>query len=141
MTGPFNSLLYVAAGGSLGAITRYSIGHLALRFGLLGQMSAITGTLAANILGCFLMGAALATLELKEHTIPSDELVRLKLFAITGFLGALTTFSTYGADSLYLFKTQSVKATLLYIGGSNLLGLLGLYVAYILTGQLIQSLR
>lgn len=129
----WSQIIYVALGGGLGALSRYTIGNLALHLNLWGQFSAIGGTLVTNIFGCILMGAALASIEhvsQSPNIISPTELTRLKLLLVTGFLGALTTFSTFGADSLYLFNAVSVKSMLLYIFLSNGLGLLGIFATY-----------
>ncbi|NTV10502.1 MAG: fluoride efflux transporter CrcB [Zoogloea sp.] len=81
--------LAVGTGAALGAWLRWS-------FGLLLNPIFIgvpLGTLAANLLGGYLVGAAVGFFHLNAH-IP----VAWKLFAITGFLGGLTTFSTFSAE-------------------------------------------
>lgn len=88
-----NPLLWVALGGSLGAILRWIIG---LSFNHLSS-SIMMGTLAANTLGAFLMGICVAVIE-KALPIPEQ----WQLFIMTGFLGALTTFSTFTAESFTL---------------------------------------
>ena len=60
------------------------------------------GTLAANVIGGYLVGVAVGVFHLNRE-IP----VEVKLFAITGFLGGLTTFSTFSAEVLYLIHIFS----------------------------------
>lgn len=87
---PGMELIAIAAGGSCGAIFRYLISQ---------GLSSITsspfpwGTLAANLTGCLLIGLMIGG----EHD-QKNEIVRLG-FGI-GFLGSLTTFSTFGAETL-----------------------------------------
>ena len=87
----FTSLnfLAVGAGAALGAWLRWVLGiFLNPLF-----IAVPLGTLAANILGGFLVGAAVGLFHLNTH-FP----LAWKLFAITGFLGGLTTFSTFSAE-------------------------------------------
>jgi CrcB protein len=77
---------YVGLGGMLGAILRY-LSSLA------GQAMALTfpfGTLLANLLGCFLIGAIMQTVFRTEG--PSPE---MRLFLATGFCGGFTTLSSF----------------------------------------------
>jgi hypothetical protein len=57
------------------------------------------GTLAANLIGGYLVGAAVAVFHINAEMPPE-----LKLFFITGFLGALTTFSTFSAEVVHLIQ-------------------------------------
>ena len=69
------------------------------------------GTLLANLIGCFAIGAALAL------NLPAN----IKLFLITGLLGSLTTFSTFAAELVQLSQRQQWQnmftALLLHLGG------------------------
>jgi CrcB protein len=98
------NLLAVAVGGSLGALTRYGVGLAAAR--LLGR-GFPWGTLAVNVVGCLVMGIVMELL-LDLEARPTGALtpgVQLQLAlwrqgVAIGFLGALTTFSTFGADTI-----------------------------------------
>lgn len=82
-------LLAVGLGAMLGAWLRWG-----LSLWLNPLFPALpAGTLAANVGGGFLMGLALGWLELSPGISPA-----LRLFLTTGFLGGLTTFSTYSAE-------------------------------------------
>ena len=83
-------LLLIGIGGALGAISRYGIGELSKR---LFSSSFPLGTLFANLAGCFLIGVIVGS----GHAAKSDP-IRLG-FGI-GFLGALTTFSTFGIETV-----------------------------------------
>ena len=83
------NFLAVGLGSALGAWARWLLG-LALNPVLIGLP---LGTLAANLIGGYLVGVAVALFHLNTH-FP----VAWKLFAITGFLGGLTTFSTFSAE-------------------------------------------
>jgi fluoride exporter len=83
-------ILLVMAGGSLGAAGRYLISLGAIR--LFGT-GLSWGTFLANMSGCFLIGVLFALADRVSLLTPS-----LRLFFMTGFLGALTTFSTYALE-------------------------------------------
>lgn len=90
-----SNILWVALGGAIGSVLRYSITLFSLRYG----EALPWGTLAANILGCFIIGLCLPGGFLK---IP----LPIRLFAITGFLGGLTTFSTFSAETWGFFAAE-----------------------------------
>lgn len=83
------NFLAVGAGAALGAWARWLLG-LALNPLF---VALPLGTLAANVIGGYLVGVAVGIFHLNSG-LP----VALKLFAITGFLGGLTTFSTFSAE-------------------------------------------
>jgi len=83
------NFLAVGLGAALGAWVRWLLG-LALNPLLIALP---LGTLAANLIGGYLVGVAVGVFHLNTH-FP----LVWKLFAITGFLGGLTTFSTFSAE-------------------------------------------
>jgi len=88
--------LFVALGGASGACLRFFISETLVK--LLGRGFPF-GTLAVNILGSLLMGILFALLE-KEFLVGSPA----KTIIGIGFLGALTTFSTFSLDTLLLMQ-------------------------------------
>src|SRR5207249_8424906 len=68
------------------------------------------GTLAANLIGGYLVGIAAAILIAYPGLSPA-----WRLFCITGFLGGLTTFSTFSAESVALLQGAQWSAALLHI--------------------------
>jgi fluoride exporter len=110
-----SKVLLVMIGGGLGASSRYGATLLAVRF--LGS-SYPWGTLFANLVGCFLIGICFALAEFKGMLSPD-----LRLFFVTGFLGGLTTFSTYAMESVSFARSGSLSMTLLNISAHNLAGL------------------
>ena len=79
----------ISAGASLGAVLRWL---LAGRFNPLFPALPL-GTLAANLLGGYLVGIAVALFAQLPEISP-----QVRLFVVTGFLGGLTTFSTFSAE-------------------------------------------
>ena len=90
MTDMVTKILLVMAGGSLGAAGRYLVSLGAIR--LFGT-GLNWGTFAANMIGCFMIGVIFALVDRLPLLTPS-----VRLFFMTGFLGALTTFSTYALE-------------------------------------------
>jgi CrcB protein len=115
------NFLAVGAGAALGAWARWLLG-LALNPLLIGIP---LGTLAANVIGGYLVGVAVGVFHLNTH-FP----LAWKLFAITGFLGGLTTFSTFSAEVVErLLAGQPLLAiglASLHLAGSLLATYLGL---------------
>lgn len=110
------SVAAVGLGAALGAWLRWGLG-LWLG-GLHGLVQA--GTLAANLVGGFLIGLALAFFADQPQLAPE-----WRLFIITGFLGGLTTFSSFSGESLTLLQRGEIgwalAHTALHLFGSLLL--------------------
>jgi len=111
----------VGAGAALGAWVRWGLG-LALNPLFL---SLPLGTLAANVLGGYLVGVAVGVFHLNSG-LP----LALKLFVITGFLGGMTTFSTFSAEVVErLLSNQPMLAlglAMIHLAGSLTATWLGL---------------
>lgn len=82
----------VMTGGALGALCRYAT---TLVTGRLWGTGFPWGTLAVNWVGCFLIGVCFGLADYRNVLSPSA-----RLFFVTGFLGALTTFSTFALESV-----------------------------------------
>ena len=103
MSFSWQTLLAVGSGGFLGAISRYYVGIIIIK----NYPSSIPiATLSVNIMGSFIIGILVAIFI--TYT-PSSE---LRAFLITGFLGALTTYSTFALESFELFHTSFTLAIL-----------------------------
>jgi CrcB protein len=114
----------VGIGAALGAWLRWGLGHaLNPLFPTLPL-----GTLAANLFGGFMMGVAMELAA--RHTLLSPE---ARLFVTTGFLGGLTTFSTFSAEATtLLLRSEWLWGAALvasHVVGSILLTLAGLWLA------------
>ena len=111
--------LSIALGGALGACARYGVGHLAIRF--LGPGYPF-GTLIVNVLGSFLMGILIEYMALRWS--PSQE---MRVFLVTGFLGAFTTFSTFSLDVAVQVEKGDYFIAGGYIALSVILSIAGLF--------------
>lgn len=113
-------VLMVAAGGCIGAILRYFgaawIGRLA------GE--GFWGTAFVNVTGSFVMGV----LAIVMMEVFPGSWGRFAPFAMTGVLGAYTTFSTFSLDTLFLIERGRTGIAAIYVGGSVALSILGLWV-------------
>ncbi len=109
----------IGIGGALGALARFQIKELSLeKFG----DQAYWGTLIANLIGCFVAGFLLT------YWQESNISLNIKQGVVIGFLGALTTFSTFSVDALLLFQQQQYQKALLYIASNLLICLFMVFV-------------
>lgn len=92
------ALLAIAVGAAIGAWARWG-----LSLWLNPAHHAVPlGTLAANLVGGYLIGLAVAAFAQAPQLAPE-----WRLFVITGFLGGLTTFSTFSAETVDLLQKQA----------------------------------
>ena len=116
-----NSLVAICVGASLGAVVRWLLGvWLNALFPVVPP-----GTVAANLIGGYLVGLAVAVLATNPGLAPE-----WRLLVITGFLGSLTTFSAFSAEVVGLLQQGRVlwagAAIGLHVGGSLVMTVLGL---------------
>ena len=114
------AVLAICVGASLGALARWQLG-LWLSTGALIPW----GTLAANLIGGYLVGVAVGIFNAMPQLDPV-----WRLLLITGFLGGLTTFSSFSAE-VVAFLTEgrlglALATALAHVTGSLLLTLAGL---------------
>ena len=121
------SLLLIAVGGALGALSRYYLDTAVTR--LVGP--TVLGIFFVNITGSFLLGVFISGTETHitwQHNA--------RLFAAIGFLGSYTTFSTLTVGTVVLVQDGDLTRAALNIGGSVIVGLtaalLGLYLGKLL---------
>jgi len=121
-------ILLVMAGGSVGALSRYGVSLLAVN--LFGNRFP-WGTLIVNLVGCFLIGLAFGLAE-RGSAIMNPS---MRLFFVTGYLGALTTFSTFGIETAGAVQQGNTLVALSNVVVNNLAGIalvfLGVWLARI----------
>jgi len=105
-------LLAVFIGGGTGSVMRWLLG---MRLNPLHHALPL-GTLTANLLGAFIIGAGLAWFNRMTHIDPM-----WKLLITTGFCGGLTTFSTFSAEVVFLMQDGRFGWALMNVA-VNLLG-------------------
>ncbi|HCG9847023.1 TPA: fluoride efflux transporter CrcB [Vibrio parahaemolyticus] len=94
--GQFSILGFIALGGAIGACSRYLVSEFCV---LLFGRGFPYGTLTVNVVGSFIMGLLIAAFENEIlATEPWRQVIGL------GFLGALTTFSTFSMDNVLLMQ-------------------------------------
>ena len=122
------SVIAICAGASLGALARWGLGLW------LNSVTALPlGTLAANLIGGYLIGICIAVFQALPQLDPA-----WRLAVVTGFLGALTTFSSFSAEVVTMLGQQRYGLALgtaaLHLLGSLLLTLAGIRTAQWLLG-------
>ena len=122
-------ILLVMAGGSIGALSRYGVSLLAAQ--LFGTKFP-WGTLIVNLSGCFLIGLSFALAE-RGISIMNP---MMRLFFVTGYLGALTTFSTFGLETVNSMREGTYLVTVANVLSNNLIG-----GALVFLGMLVGRLR
>ncbi|MFC5578065.1 fluoride efflux transporter CrcB [Lysobacter niabensis] len=123
------AFIAIGSGAALGAWARWGLGiwlnHLI--------PSLPMGTLVANVGGGYAIGLALAWFAVNPGVSPE-----MRLLLVTGFLGALTTFSTFSAESVDLLQRQqygwAAAHALLHLAGSLLATVLGMWTMRLLKG-------
>lgn len=94
----FNGFLAVGVGAAIGAWARWGLGLM-----LNATIPTLPlGTLAANLIGAYLMGLFMGLFSIS--TLTAEFTPELKLFVMTGLLGGLTTFSSFSAESVTLLS-------------------------------------
>lgn len=117
------ALLLVGLGGFLGAVARWQLGSWLDR--LSNGSKFPVGIFAVNGLGCLLMGLLFGWFSTRDGF--SDD---WRLFAAVGFLGAFTTFSTFGHNTLMLFHEGHANLAFANILASVIVGVLAAWLGY-----------
>ncbi len=114
------SVIAICIGASIGALARWGLG-----LWLNGGLAIPLGTLAANLIGGYLIGVCVAVFQAMPQL---DPVWRLAL--VTGFLGALTTFSSFSAEVVAMLQQQRYGMALgtasLHLFGSLVLTIAGI---------------
>ena len=122
-------VLSICIGASLGALARWGLGLWLSPGGLIPW-----GTLAASLLGGYLIGVGVALFQAMPEIDPA-----WRLALITGFLGALTTFSSFSAEVVGLMLQQRYALSLglasLHLLGSLTLTAVGIWTTHQVLGR------
>ncbi len=125
-------ILSIALGGAIGATLRYTVSGAAYdRFGT----DFPYGTLAVNVIGCFLIG--FLSYAFSESVVSPNT----RALILTGGLGAFTTFSTYGLESVYLWRDGEMQTALMNILANNVMGLLFVVAGLVLARFVFVQMR
>ncbi|HYR09437.1 MAG TPA: fluoride efflux transporter CrcB [Longimicrobium sp.] len=110
--------LYVALGGAAGSLLRYAAGQA---LGPPRPGAFPWHTFAVNVAGSLLLGLVVAL-------VPRDDAHHLRALLAVGFCGGLTTFSTFGYETVSLLQARAYGVALAYAGGSFLVALLAVFI-------------
>lgn len=102
-------IIFVGIGGFIGAILRFMISGYVMR--VTPDTGFPYGTLAVNIIGCFVLGALSGFIQARGAFGPE-----VRALVLVGMLGAFTTFSTFSLESFVLFNNGSAL-----LGGLNIM--------------------
>ncbi|HBR58674.1 MAG TPA: fluoride efflux transporter CrcB, partial [Blastocatellia bacterium] len=116
-----NKLILVGIGGFAGSVLRYLISGYAQDFS--GSIGFPYGTLAVNLAGCFVIGF-LSQLADARGVFTSDT----RALVFIGIMGGFTTFSTFGNETMNLFRDGESGYALANIGAHIFLGLFFVWV-------------
>jgi len=117
-------ILAVAAGGAAGCLLRFFTANWVTAH---WPQHFYWATLAVNLVGCLLIGYLYGIFLLRPE-VP----LALRAGMVVGFLGGLTTFSSFSLDTLRLLESGQLAAALGYAGLSVLGGLLATWVGLVL---------
>lgn len=123
----WKSIVAIAVGSALGALLRWQLGD---------KLNSLfpnipPGTLAANLVGAYIIGLAIAFFATFPAISPE-----WRLLIITGFCGGLTTFSTFSAEIVSLLEegemTWALSAVTAHVAGSIFMTFAGIGTIYLL---------
>ena len=115
--------LWVAIGGSLGALARYGLAGLVQR---VATPYFPFGTFAVNVIGCLLFGVLAGTAEQRFALGPPA-----RAFLLIGILGGFTTFSSFTFETFQLLRDGDVLRASLNVGGQIVFGMLAMWGGYV----------
>lgn len=123
------NILLVGIGGALGSVSRYLLGTWIQSISR--SLDFPFGTLAVNWIGCFVIGFLAELAETRGAFTPES-----RAFLFIGVLGGFTTFSSFGNDTINLFRDGNSFSAIANIGSSVVVGLtlvwLGRVVAHLI---------
>ena len=108
-------ILFVAIGGAVGSVLRFLVSKIVQEK---AGIEFPIGTFVVNVVGAFLIGIFFAYL-VERVSVPASA----RAMFITGFLGGFTTFSTFSYESVNLLQEGEMAKLLLYVCGTNVVGI------------------
>jgi len=122
------SLLFIAAGGAIGAVLRYLVSETAFKIAGAGFP---WGTMTANLIGCFIIGIMWGVFDAFNFG------TNARMFVFVGILGAFTTFSTFAIDNFALLKEGQMHLLTANILISNIVGIALVFAGISLSSSII----
>lgn len=111
----------VGLGGFIGALARFGLTALVHR--RISPTTFPAGTLFVNVLGCLAIGFLMTVVVEREGVSRTTQLL-----VITGVLGSLTTFSTFGWETAELLRVNRAHTACLYVGANLVAGLAAVWI-------------
>ena len=121
-------LLFIAAGGAIGAVLRFLVSEITIKH---AGTALPWGTIAVNLIGCMLIGIIWGVF------YKFDPGNNTRLFVLTGFLGAFTTFSTFAVENFNLFRNGEMQLLALNVSISNIVGILLVFAGFYLSTSIL----
>ena len=118
------NFVLVAVGSALGGVLRYLVS-----LGLAAQRGFPWATLSVNVAGSFLIGVLSGLIA--RHCGGNGEGIRL--FAVVGFCGGFTTFSTFSSETFRLLEVNQWLSAAVYVGVSVFAGLAAVFFGYLIS--------
>jgi CrcB protein len=125
-------LFYIAAGGAIGTVLRYSLSGHAHK---IAHSVFPWGTLLVNLTGSLAIGVLWGFFEVQN--ISSN----MWNFIFIGVIGGFTTFSTYALESLNLLRDGEIKLALMNFLISNMCGLLLVFAGFMLSKFIVNTIK
>ena len=118
-----HAMIFVAIGGALGAMARYGLGMYIAASP--ASVPSFVATLTVNVIGCAMMGMMASLLQI----YPAID-TTIRPLVMIGFLGALTTFSSFALDGFQLLEKQQYTVLAAYMTASFVVSLLAFFASY-----------
>lgn len=122
MTAAAGKVVALLVGGACGTLLRYAVSGWA--YEAIGKRFA-WGTLAVNMIGCFVIGLLWALLHERYPTAVNET---IRLGVLTGVLGAFTTFSTFALETMQRLQDGQILSASANVAVSVALGLVLVYL-------------
>lgn len=120
--------LAIGIGGAGGSLLRYAISRVTQQN---VSTSFPVGTLIANLVGCLILGFCFVYLQKAAPAV--------RMGVMVGFIGALTTFSTYCLESMTLVSQRQMLFAAMNLIGSVVLGLIAVFLGMVLARSILGS--